>query len=331
MSEENDKIAELKKAIRAAESQHAYYRTRYGCPGGLDEWPYLKLATIYRKRKDYHAEIKVLERFFSKITTEDGHIHTSTKAQEHLLVRLKKAQQLSKQKADGICDGCGNSPRQLTQIESGQWVCRSCLQEIRGPQRPKDRATPEQIAHLRQMGFNVEDDLPKKEYRRLTEMSTLRERGVPFDSSATLEELEAIERKTYVNHRSTNVAGVSHSNRDGTNRQKIIARCSAGEVLVLRHEKNNPVDPNAIAVFRQNGEQVGYLSREDAGDVLERSKQGWRYTAVISKILDDGVRGHWRGVGLSLVYAHPTVDLTTIQKHVADLSEKFRNGGVAVP
>ena len=101
-------------------------------------------------------------------------------------------------------------------------------------------------------------------------------------------------------------------------------------MLVLRHEKNNPVDPNAIAVFRQNGEQLGYLSREDAEDVLESSKQGWRYTAVISKILDDGVRGHWRGVGMSLVYAHPTVDSTTIQKHVADLRKTFLDRGVAL-
>ena len=324
--EEDDKIAQLKKAIRAAESQHSYYRTRYGCFGGLREEPYRRLAIIYRKRGDYDAAIKVLERFFNKITTEDGQVHTSTKAQEQLVVRMKKARQLSKQKPDGICDGCGNSPRQVAQIESGQWVCRSCLREIRGPQRPKSLATPEQIAHLREQGFNVPDDLPKLEYRRLAEIIVLRGRGVPFNMAATLEELEAIDRRTYVNHRSTNLAGVSHINGDGTNRQRIIARCSAGEVLVLTHEVDNPADPNAIAVFRQNGEQLGYLNREEAEDVLRHSRDGWQYVAVISKILDDGVRGHWRGVGLSLVYAHPTVDMTIVQKHVADLSTKYWNG-----
>ena len=32
----------------------------------------------------------------------------------------------------GTCEGCGNSPRVLTKIESGQCVCRTCLREIRG-------------------------------------------------------------------------------------------------------------------------------------------------------------------------------------------------------
>ena len=32
----------------------------------------------------------------------------------------------------GVCDGCGNWPRALTRIESGQYVCRPCLREIRG-------------------------------------------------------------------------------------------------------------------------------------------------------------------------------------------------------
>lgn len=30
------------------------------------------------------------------------------------------------------CQGCGKSSRILSQIESGQWVCKTCLREIRG-------------------------------------------------------------------------------------------------------------------------------------------------------------------------------------------------------
>ncbi len=230
-------------------------------------------------------------------------------------------------KRKGRCDGCGNSPRVLTEIESGQWVCVTCLREIRGPQRRQDLATPKQVASLRQQGFSVPDTLPKTEYRRLSLMIVLRDRGVPFSQSATLEELEAIERRTFVNHQFTKLAGVSHRNRDGTDRQQIIARCSAGEVLVLRHEEGNPADPNAVAVFRENGEQLGYLSREDAEAVFGGARRRWQYSAVISAILDDGVKGHWRGVAISLVYANPTVDSTSIQRYVADLSARFRNTG----
>jgi hypothetical protein len=187
-------------------------------------------------------------------------------------------------------------------------------------------ASLKHVAYLRECGFNVPDDLSKAEYHRLSTMITLRERGVAFNPSATLEELQAIERSTYVNHRSINLAGVSHSNRDGTSRQRVISRCSAGEVLVLSPEEDNTADPNAIAVFRQNGEQLGYLSREDAAKVREDSKQGWQYVAIINKILDDGIRGHYLGVGVSLVYAHPTADRAIVQKHVTSLCEKFREG-----
>jgi len=33
---------------------------------------------------------------------------------------------------NATCDGCGNSFRVLTKLESGQYVCRTCLREIRG-------------------------------------------------------------------------------------------------------------------------------------------------------------------------------------------------------
>ena len=113
-------------------------------------------------------------------------------------------------------------------------------------------------------------------------MIVLRDRVLWFSQSATLEELEAIERRTFVNHQFTKLAGVSHRNRDGTDRQQIIARCSAGEVLVLTHEEGNPADPNAVAVFRENGEQLGYLSREAAQAVFGGARRRWQYSAVIS-------------------------------------------------
>ena len=325
-AEENDAIGQLKKAIRNAESQHAYYRKRYNAIGAPPSVaPYLKLASIYRKQKDYGAEVKILERFVRLITTEDGQVHVHQQSTKNMLSQLERARQLNKQKSDGTCEGCGKSPRQLAQIESGQWVCAACLREIRGPQRSKEYATPEQITRLREHGISVPDDLPRTEYRRLTVMIMLRDRGIPFDSSATLEELETRERTTYVNHRSVNVAGVSHNNRDGTSRQKIIARCSAGEVLRLRSEEDNPADPNAVAVIRLNGEQLGYLHREDAAEVRHKSEQGWVYAAIISKILGDNHSGHCLGVGLSLVYALATADPAIVKRHLADLAQKFRN------
>ncbi len=231
---------------------------------------------------------------------------------------------MGKHKPKGICEGCGNSPRALTQIESGQWICITCLREIRGPQRPKHLATPEQIATLRKQGFDVSDDLPKSEYRRLITMITLQERGLPFNPSATLEELEDLEYLNYVNHRSVNLAGVSYNNRDGTSRQRIILGCSAGELLRIKAEDDNPFDPNAVAVIRLNGEQLGYLHREDAAEVRKGSQEGWLYAAIINKILNDNVKGHCLGVGLILVYARSTADPDIIKKHIANLITKYK-------
>ena len=155
-------------------------------------------------------------------------------------------------------------------------------------------------------------------------MIILRERDVQFNQSATLQELEELERKTYVNHRSTRVSGVSHNNRDGTNRQQIISRCSVGELLRLKAEDDNPVDPNAVAVIRLNGEQLGFLNCEDAEEVHKGSQQGWLYAAIINKILDDGIKGHCLGVGLTLVYAQSTADPDIVKKHIASLIRKYQ-------
>ncbi len=80
------------------------------------------------------------------------------------------------------------------------------------------------------------------------------------------------------------VAGESHRNADGSDRQAIIPRCRVGDLLVLEHEPDNPHDINAIRVLRQNGEQIGYLEREFAGEVVSRSAKGRTYHAVIADI-----------------------------------------------
>ena len=80
------------------------------------------------------------------------------------------------------------------------------------------------------------------------------------------------------------VAGESHRNADGSDRQAIIPRCRVGDRLVLEHEPDNPHDVNAIRVLRQNGEQIGYLDREFAGQVVSRSAKGWKFHATMAGI-----------------------------------------------
>jgi predicted Zn finger-like uncharacterized protein len=95
----------------------------------------------------------------------------------------------------------------------------------------------------------------------------------------------------------TKVAGVTQQNRDGSDRQTIIRYCEVGEPLTLRREPSNRYDRKAVAVDRQTGEQIGYLSAELAADVAPWIDQGQRVEAEISS-LTGGCPGESFGVNL---------------------------------
>jgi hypothetical protein len=246
---------------------------------------------------------------------------------------LSEGIEMGKRKPRGICDGCGKSPCALSQIESGQWVCHACLKEIRGPRRSKNHASFEKIEALRLLGFEVTDDLTKQDYRRLQWIQQFRLRGIKVRQHATLEDLNrleaildlrnkgidipltatasqvesAIAQSNRIRHFFTKVAGVSHKNRDGTRRQRILANCIPLEQLVLIHEDENPFDPNAIAVKRQNGEQIGYLRAELATEVAENNKLGYKYTAFITMITGGADDSPTLGCNLLVIVCEPNV------------------------
>lgn len=62
----------------------------------------------------------------------------------------------------------------------------------------------------------------------------------------------------------TRVAGVSFDNR-----QQLVARLKHGEPIQLIREPNNPHDPNAIAVKRGTGEQLGYVPAYLAAELAQ--------------------------------------------------------------
>jgi hypothetical protein len=68
------------------------------------------------------------------------------------------------------------------------------------------------------------------------------------------------------------IAGTSHANPDGTSRAAIIDKCETFDILRLEAEPENPVDPNAVAVFRVEGGQLGYLDARLAGEATRDAK-----------------------------------------------------------
>lgn len=75
------------------------------------------------------------------------------------------------------CELCGKSPRVCRQLESGQWVCHTCLKAFRTDKRkgdPDAPATEKQIAFAFKLGVEI---LPGATKRRASKMITLRQSG----------------------------------------------------------------------------------------------------------------------------------------------------------
>lgn len=83
------------------------------------------------------------------------------------------------------------------------------------------------------------------------------------------------------------VAGVMYKNDDGTDRQKILKDCKAGEKLVLIHQPIRE-DKNAVKVCRENGQQIGWLNSILAAEIAPRLDKGSKVDVEISEITGGG-------------------------------------------
>ena len=81
----------------------------------------------------------------------------------------------------------------------------------------------------------------------------------------------------------TKVSGVSFENRDGSERQRIIAKCKAGDRLYLRHDPDNEYSDFAIEVHHGppgHETQIGFLEDALASNLLNH------LSAISANILD---------------------------------------------
>ena len=76
------------------------------------------------------------------------------------------------------------------------------------------------------------------------------------------------------------IAGVSSPNADGSSRRSIITKCEPMEILRLELDPGNPADPNAIAVKRVDGTQLGYLERGAASDLHRDAGEPVSWSAI---------------------------------------------------
>lgn len=105
------------------------------------------------------------------------------------------------------------------------------------------------------------------------------------------------------------IAGVSHKNLDGSDRQKYIKQyANVGDELLMVPEPYNPHSPAAIGLYvvRESGllrkkketYQLGYVSAELAPKIYEMLGSGQRIRVFISEITGGTKDKPTRGVNL---------------------------------
>ena len=121
-----------------------------------------------------------------------------------------------------------------------------------------------------------------------------------------------------VSHYIIEVAGISHPNRDGTDRQAVVKRCQSAETLVLEHEAGNPHDVHAITVCRKNGEQLGYVPADTASSVVEWHRMGCCYSAVVLENIPLGEDTKLRTVRMCIFVALPDINPNCVTEYVSE-------------
>jgi hypothetical protein len=112
----------------------------------------------------------------------------------------------------------------------------------------------------------------------------------------------------------TKIVGTTAKRKDGTRGQDFICDCRVGEVLDILPEPDNKVDSNAIRIYRENGDQLGYFSADVAAAMMPCLCRGWTYRVSVGSISGGGL-GRNRGINLK-------VDVLTMA-----LPKKQREGG----
>ena len=64
-------------------------------------------------------------------------------------------------------------------------------------------------------------------------------------------------------------------------RQDVVSQLQAGDELLLERDYENDYDPNAVAILRENGDQLGYIRRQIAAHIAPLMDEGVGYSARV--------------------------------------------------
>ena len=113
---------------------------------------------------------------------------------------------------------------------------------------------------------------------------------------------EDFRRFMRVRHDFAKIAGVSFPNDDGSERQTIIRNCTAGEQLLLEHDRNNSYSIYATKILRTNGQQLGHAPEYLAQRIVDRLEDGFHVTSLITQLTGGTHDRPTRGVNVLVLY-----------------------------
>jgi hypothetical protein len=90
--------------------------------------------------------------------------------------------------------------------------------------------------------------------------------------------------------------GEVFDNEDGTSRQDELRRCSAGELVALVREPDNPHDHMAVAIVSVRGIRVGYLRRDRAQWIGSKIDRGYAVSAIVERVKSIDLPGSALGI-----------------------------------
>jgi hypothetical protein len=96
--------------------------------------------------------------------------------------------------------------------------------------------------------------------------------------------------------------------------------------VLLRPEPNNPHDANAIAVDRENGEQLGYLPAPLAKEVNQRERLGYQHAVFVRNVFRREAAFPYLGVELAVIRATAETTPAEIQRYI-DHRVGYRKAG----
>lgn len=93
-----------------------------------------------------------------------------------------------------------------------------------------------------------------------------------------------VENFTKMSLYKVNVAGISKRNPDRTYRQLIAAKLREGDPIRLARNPQNQYDANAIEIFTQDNEQIGFVPAERAEELAPQMDKGYRVEAWVHTV-----------------------------------------------